>query len=307
MNRPPEWSTDELRAELERSVEIFRRERMQEPLDDYLEAFEEYQGHFEVLLESSVDLTQLEDQALEVLTDPALIDPFRYLTGPPISVDDLKTVAEAVLTRTRLRSDPAMVRRIVEVILIGLDRKRFPWVKEHRAPTEAEREAAVIASAALMATQRVGTRRRSEGKAAQEAKVKESLIRGDFTEVPTRTVSTFAHAPEPGMFCGESVLGDRKADFIVRLWDTRIMPIECKVSNSALNSIKRLNNDAAVKAGHWRERMGSGNVVPTAVLGGVYKLRHLTMAQEAHLTLFWAHDLDTMLDWIEKTRPGNAS
>jgi hypothetical protein len=94
MNRLPEWSKDELRIALAESIENFRKERTEEPLD----AFEEYQGKFEVLLETSVDLSHLEDKALEVPTDPALIDPFRYLTGPPISVGDLKTVAEAVLT-----------------------------------------------------------------------------------------------------------------------------------------------------------------------------------------------------------------
>ncbi len=116
MNRPPEWTEDQLRAERDKAVEFFRKERMEEPLDDYLEAFEEYQGHFEDLLEVSVDLTQLADRAIDLLTSPSLVGPFRYLTGPPISVDDLKTVAEVVLSQTRLRSEPEMVRRIVDVI-----------------------------------------------------------------------------------------------------------------------------------------------------------------------------------------------
>jgi hypothetical protein len=44
----------------------------------------------------------------------------------------------------------------------------------------------------------------------------------------------------------------------VGLWNPRLMPIECKVSNSATNSIKRLNNDAAVKSVQWREALGGG-------------------------------------------------
>ncbi len=62
------------------------------------------------------------------------------------------------------------------------------------------------------------------------------------------------------------------------------MPIECKVSNSATKSIKRLNNDAAVKAVSWRTDLGAANVVPPAVLSGVYKLRNLIDAQEKGLT-----------------------
>ncbi len=80
------------------------------------------------------------------------------------------------------------------------------------------------------------------------------------------------------------------------------MPLECKVSNSSTNSVKRLNNDAAVKAGSWIDDLGSNHVVPVAVLSGVYKLRNLVDAQNRGLTLFWAHNLASMIDWIEKTK-----
>jgi hypothetical protein len=81
------------------------------------------------------------------------------------------------------------------------------------------------------------------------------------------------------------------------------MPIECKVSNSSTNSVKRLNNDAAVKAGSWRTDFGLRQVVPTAVLSGVYKLHNLLDAQERGLTLFWAHDLNRLTDWLARTTP----
>jgi hypothetical protein len=80
------------------------------------------------------------------------------------------------------------------------------------------------------------------------------------------------------------------------------MPLECKVSNSATNSIKRLNNDAAVKATVWTRDLGPAHVVPAAVLSGVYHLRHLHDAQQRGLALFWAHNLKELTDWIAKTR-----
>lgn len=100
---------------------------------------------------------------------------------------------------------------------------------------------------------------------------------------------------------GEAKAG-RKADVVLRLWDQRLMPIECKVSNSYLNSVKRLNNDAAVKAGAWKEDFGRRQVVPTAVLTGVYKLHNLMDAQDRGLTLFWAHDLKPLTEWLEQTK-----
>ncbi|MEO8648322.1 MAG: XamI family restriction endonuclease [Acidobacteriota bacterium] len=57
------------------------------------------------------------------------------------------------------------------------------------------------------------------------------------------------------------------------------MPIECKVSNSATNSVKRLNNDAAAKAETWIKDFGEMVVVPVAVLGGVYKRRNCVSAK----------------------------
>jgi hypothetical protein len=302
MIAPPRWTPEQLGAERATAQELFRRERIREPLEDYLEVFDEYQGRVEDLLETTIDLSTLDDAALSVLTDPALLEAFRYLAGPPISTDDLKVLSEAVLTSSRLRKNPEMVRRVVHVVRAGLDRRRFPWVGEHREPTEAERSAAVLASAALIATSRVGTARRNVGKERQEGLVEEALLKADFEKVPTRRVETLNHAPRAGEFCRESPLGTRKADFIVGLYDQRIMAIECKVSNSSTNSIKRLNNDAAAKAEVWLHEFGRISMVPAAVLGGVYKTHNLTNAQERGLTVFWAHDLAAMIEWIRSTK-----
>jgi hypothetical protein len=298
----PRWSEEELEAARKRSIEIFRVQRMAEPLEAYLEAFDDYLGVVEDLLETTVDLTDLDSTALQVLTDPKLLEAFRYIAGPPISTDDLQTVAEAALSASRLRTDAEMVRRIVQVVLAGLDRRRFPWVVERREPTEPERNAAVLASAALMAMRKAETSRRGEEKEKQEERVEAALLGHGFVKVPTRKVLTLALVPGAGEFCRESYLGNRKADFLIGLWDRRAMPVECKVSNSSINSVKRLNNDAAVKAETWRSDFGHRNVVPAAVLSGVYKLHNLLDAQERGLSLFWAHDLQGLLDWIDGTR-----
>lgn len=79
------------------------------------------------------------------------------------------------------------------------------------------------------------------------------------------------------------------------------MAVECKVSSSAVNSIKRLNNDAAVKATVWRSEFGTSQVVPMALLDGVFALKNLRDAQAKGLTIFWAHDPGAMSDWIRRT------
>jgi len=303
VTEPPVWTRKQLEAGRVKAIELFRKERMEEPLEDYLEAFDEYQGHVEELLETTVDLSQLESTALDVLTDPHLLAAFRYLAAPPISEDDLTVLAEAPsLAKGRLQNRPEDVRRLIEVVRLVLDRRRFSWVVENREPTEAERGAAVMASAALMAASRAQTNRRTLGKKQQEALVTEALKGLGLKQVAAREIPNLSHAPSPGEFCGESVLGTRKGDIIVTLWDHRVMPIECKVSNSSLNSVKRLNNDAAVKAGSWKRDFGLRQVVPAAVLGGVYNLHNLLDAQDRGLSLFWAHDLAPLTTWVKQTK-----
>lgn len=80
------------------------------------------------------------------------------------------------------------------------------------------------------------------------------------------------------------------------------MAIECKVSNSYVNSIKRLNNDAEAKARQWILSFGEDQIVPVAVLSGLYELDKLEQAQSRGLTLYWAHRLEDLTNWIEATR-----
>jgi XamI restriction endonuclease len=299
---PPRWTREQFNGDREKAVAIFREQRMQEPLEKYLKDFDDVRAAVEELLEMTVNLTQLNDAAANVLTDPALLEAVRYLAGPPVSLDDLRVLADATLSPKSLRGDPTMARRVIDTILLGLDRNRFPWVAEDREPTEAEREAAALASAALIASRRVMTARANESKEEQERAVAARLIAEGFFETPSRPILTLDQAPGLGEFCGESLFGSRKADLVVRLWDRRVMPLECKVSNSSTNSIKRLNNDAAVKADVWLSEFGTVQTVPAAMLAGVYNTRNLEQAQERGLTVFWAHDLDALVDFINFTR-----
>jgi XamI restriction endonuclease len=304
MTRPPVWTAEELQRDRLIATEAFRKERMLEPLEQYLEAFDEFHSVVEDLLETTVDLTRLDATALEVLCDERLALAFRYLAGPMVSADDLRTLADAVLSPQRLRKDPKMVARIVDVIRTGLDQRRFVWMHEERAAEEHERAAAVLATASLIAHSRTSTGRRNEGKANQERAVAARLTAAGLVLAPRRDIHTLRQSPEPGQFCLESKLGTRKADLIATVWDGRVVPIECKVSNSATNSVKRLNNDAAVKAGSWREDFGATQVVPVAVLSGVYKLHNLVDAQSRGLALIWSHKLDALVKWMLSTRPG---
>ncbi len=300
--RPPRWDDQRFEQDRQFAIEQFRKVRMREPLEQYLVAFEQHRLAVETLLETTADLSRLSELATEVLTDPVSLQAVRYLAGPAVSQDDLKVLAEASLAPRRLRADERMAGRVIDTVLLGLDRSRFPWLGQGRPPTEAEREAAIVATAALMAGRRVMTDRANESKVEQEDSVASALEAAGFSRVATRIVDNLSQAPGKGEFCGECSFGGRKADIVAGLWDGRAMPIECKVSNSSTNSVKRLNNDAAQKATIWLKRFGDRGIVPAAVISGVFKLGNLQSAQEEGLTIFWAHDLGALIDFIESTR-----
>ncbi len=300
MISPPKWEAEVLRAEAKTAVKLFRKERLLEPLEKWKKAVDENQALFRQLFRvyGLQNPSQLTPDLLAEIFKVNLGDALRYLVGPPISKDDLKVLAESSLAPRVLAKRPEEAKRIIEIISQALDSRRFPWVKEKRAPRKDEEAAAILASAVLLTAQRVSTDRRSEGKAAQEAAVQKHLQGMGFKLEKPRTIGTLTDAPAPGRFCGESLVGSRKADIAVRLFDGRLMPIECKVSNSSTNSVKRLNNDAAVKAAIWHREFGTKQVVPSAVLSGVFKVLNLEQAQEGGLTIFWAHKLDELEGFI---------
>lgn len=302
---PPTWTDDELAANAQIAMARFIEERSGESLEAYSNFFDDARDAIENLIEATEDLTRLTDLSATIAGDAQLFDIARYLGGPPISEDDLKVLAEVgSLNPNTLRKKPAEAARVIETIKSVIDRGRFPWLGENRPPGDDEKQAAVVATASLRAAQKAATRRRTESNKVQEALVHDALESIGYTKVEPRTIKNLRQAPKEGEFCAESVVGEEKADVVVGLWDERTLLIECKVSNSSTNSVKRLNREAQAKAGIWIRDFGASQVVPSAVLGGVFKLRNLKRAQENGLSIWWAHNLRDLTDWVSASKEG---
>lgn len=303
-NMPPQWTKSELAEAAATSSSLFRAERLASSgawEQQYALARAKFEKLFDLLgnlAPGGVDETQI-----KATYTKGLGEAFRYLAGPPISDDDLRILAEVEsIAPNVLAKDDESLRKVFEVIFTVIDPHRFPWITTGAPPTEQQREAALLASSVLLAAQRIATERRNDGKTAQESRVKTYLTTLGFSETPAATITTIVKGPGPMQFCSECMLGGRKADVVVRLHDTRLLAIECKVSNSATNSVKRLNNDAAVKAVYWLKEFGTAQVVPAAALAGVYKVLNLEQAQARGLSIFWSHDLDALGAFINSTR-----
>ncbi|MHB1217837.1 MAG: XamI family restriction endonuclease [Alphaproteobacteria bacterium] len=303
---PKRWAESELRSDADIAKSAFRDERLLEPLDLYNRFFTIFADIFRGLINKLPNVAA-EPVDAELIAD--LVDgrdaqkAFRYLTAPPISEDDLETVADAMLTPSRLRMDAGSAKRIRDTVLTIIDPHRFPWMAQDRQPSSDERERAVIASAALAASSDVGARRRGDSKKAQEKTVKDLLANLGMKEVKAKEIPILTAAPAPGHFCGETRLAGTRADVVARLKDGRVMAIECKVSNSAVNSYKRLVHDTGGKAAHWYNQLGRAQVIPSAVLSGVYNTANLEDVQEnKSVYLFWQHRLSDLATFIKKIR-----
>ena len=288
-----------------RATSIFRTERIGEPKQKYDAFFDKFEVIFAELIN---ELPNVFADPIDIKLLSRLVKgrdrkkAFRYLSAPPISEDDLKTLAEAGYGPLVFKKDPGAATRVRDLVRTVLDTHRFPWIDARRDPTDEERAGAIAASAAMAATRDVETSRRNNSKQVQEQAVKDLLKSLGMKEVPAREIPSLSSgtAPVPGEYCGESRVAGTRADVVARLKNGDILLIECKVSNSAVNSYKRIVHDTGGKAAHWYSALGKASTIPCAVLGGVFAWQNLEQVQNAGVHLFWQHRLQDLAAYIQR-------
>jgi hypothetical protein len=294
----PSWSDEELEQLRVAAIRRFVEQRFAEGAEPYSQTFNECRTSVEDLLDKTNALCNMDPEMLRKY--PSLLEALRYACGPPISEDDLKTVSQEWLAMQSEgeKGAPDLLSACVMVLMRRLDRNRFPWVFEKREPTASERHTAVIATATLWCVQRVATNRRGEASDVQQKAVEHVLKSLGYTRVHRRKFIVPLVELEIGQYSLEAQLGQHKADFVIRPDYRHVVAIECKVSNSGINSIKRLN-DIINKARSWQQSFGQG-VVSVAVLGGVFRLADLKRAQDANVYLVFDHDLGPLRKALER-------
>ncbi len=91
-------------------------------------------------------------------------------------------------------------------------------------------------------------------------------------------------------------------DIACGLGDTFVLALECKVTNDATNSIKRID-DVLNKARAWEKRWGD-YVMTGAMLQGVIPKKQLRKLLDADVSIFWSHRLRDFETWLlERAEP----
>jgi len=270
-------------------LEAFVDRRLREEGRPYLEAFEARRELLSALLGESDDLRDLS----HVVAQPGYRAALRYLAGPPVSEDDLETISRADRFAHLSSAD-----RLKQIFVQILDPLRFPWVREGRGPTAQERETSLKWTAGLWAVELVRTGRRGGESAEQEDAVAAVVESAGFVLQRIRGRVDRLDGIEVGHYTREINLGGLKCDVSVRLRDRRLLALECKVSNSELNSVKRLVREAGGKARQWQTLFGV-QVVSGSVLRGVFRPVNVLSAQEDYgLAIFWEHDLQPLREFL---------
>ena len=90
----------------------------------------------------------------------------------------------------------------------------------------------------------------------------------------------------------------KEVDIACGLGKTAVLAMECKVSNDATNSIKRMD-EVLNKAQAWKVRWGM-SVETAALLQGVIAPKEMHRLMTFDVRIFWSHRLGDFMDWIGK-------
>lgn len=227
----------------------------------------------------------------------------RNTDRPTVSEDDFKNLSGAGTSSASRFRDGELAEATLDYLARNINTDVFPWVASGMEPTDEQRHAACVAIAALVADQKTKTYMRGGSSKAQENIVRETLVSEcGMSPVEGHDFRLSADGPARGqVFERETKVAGTKADIVLGLFDGRIMCLECKVSNSEVNSFKRLNHEAVDKVFKWRAAFGE-QCVSGAVLQDCFKTANLVSAQDAGAFLFWSSDLSPLVEFVNSTR-----
>ncbi len=309
--KPANWSPAEIEFECARARADFRLRRLDAPKIDYENEFDAIKGAVEFVIAKLPELTRTApspELLAAICANPAKFTALRYLLAPPISEDDLDTLLDTKVSPTAIRKSATLAADLSALIKTGLDTKRFPWLKSDAKPAASAVKAANLATTVAAAIQRVQTRRRGDEREHLEGAVQNLLLIDlKFIQAPAPkgsiTLGNFRQAaPKAGEFMRGATLGADNGDFVIGLPNNIILAIECKSSNSEINSRKRLNKEVVKNANGWTGNFGK-LVIAGAALRGVFKPQYVITAQETPVAIFWGHRLSDLAVFIRAARP----
>lgn len=228
----------------------------------------------------------------------------RHLFAPPISQDQLKLIAPlypkgAEKTWTKLA--PAAAAEFENEFLARRDKNLTGWLTTNSNPTKRQVKRVIDTVTPMISSQIFNTVRRNRLSDEQEKAVEGLLAAKGWTKSSSTTVSTPADLP-PLYYMRKapttaSKTATKEVDIACGVRTNLILAMECKVSNDATNSVKRVS-DVLDKAKSWQTHWG-GFIQTAALLQGVVAYKDVVRLTNDNVLVFWSHDLEVLSDWLD--------
>ncbi len=225
----------------------------------------------------------------------------RQLTAPPLSQDQFKLLCPDWPKSSEKTGRPVSEKnasKMLDTLTTWLDPRILEGIAKGKT---AEVAAGPIY---ILARQRFETERRTEVSREQEAQVIGLLNQEGYKQQQSREIDKpWTVGDHKFMHCttfSSTANSTAEVDLAVGLSAGRLLAIECKVSNDATNSIKRIN-DVLKKREAWSQ--GYGQVLTTgAVLQGVIASKDVTRLAASGVCVFFSHDLDSLKQFLSEQR-----
>ena len=229
----------------------------------------------------------------------AITELLRQLTAPPLSQDQFALICPSYSKNAEKQARPIPLEK-AQVVAAAFRRWLDPRILEGVA---ADRIAEVAAGPLyILARQKFETDRRIQAAQTQEQAVIDLLDKLGFEGASSREIDQPWTVGERRYMHKTTFRGAAKStaevDIAVGMAGGRLLAIECKVSNDATNSIKRVN-DVLKKREAWEK--GYGSVLTTgAVLSGVIAGKDVARLAAAGVSVFFSHDLNPLRHFLAK-------
>ncbi len=227
----------------------------------------------------------------------------RHLLAPPISQDQFGLLCRSYSKGAENKGSPVKADSAVKIaatILAARDRKLTRWLDRDGPPRRREICNLLQVVPPLLSQQIIATVRRTRMSVQQEGAAIARLEQSGWTRRSSNLISKLSDVPARH-FLHKTRFATKtqpqEVDIACGLGRDVVLAMECKVTNDATNSVKRIN-DILKKAKAWQDHWGSF-VKTAALLQGVIGYKDVRRLLEADVHVFWSHKLDDFRDWIE--------
>lgn len=232
---------------------------------------------------------------------------FRQILSPPLSQDQFRLICKSYSKSKEKKGGQISANvagDIAAVIHERMDYSLAPWLNAGRTPTREDVTLFLKVVSTMLAQQRIQTARRNRLARIQETAVIDLLLGSGWTQLSGSTIDErgqvatqcFMHKAR----FTTATTAAQEVDIACGLKRSRVLAMECKVTNDRTNSVKRIN-DVIKKSSAWKTQYGKF-LTTAALLQGVIAPKDVQRLTDNEIEVFWSHDLTALSDWLD----GNA-